>query len=365
MVKSFLKAYNQWRRDKFPATVTDVTWRHATLERRLNEISSRISANTAMLGVLAELLGDKTPARAGGGSGAVRLAPKNGVKLPFYEFSSKAEFDALQADLTVLAQSLAAHESKIIADNGDAEAYSIEGVCIVCGGSRPLLVDYTSGGDRKARRPVFRERLSCPTCNLNSRMRGYMHIIEENIFLPETAAVYVTEQTTPLFPVLQRRFPLIIGSEFLADGTAKGAKNAEGVRFEDATRLTFTDGKFDAVLSFECLEHIADYHAALREFHRVLRPDGLLMLTAPFHLHKEKTLTRAIVTADGTTQHIEPPEYHGDPINNAGILCYYHFGWDLLDDLRAAGFARASVAVYGSRTYGYFGGLQYMILARR
>lgn len=40
-----------------------------------------------------------------------------------------------------------------------------------------------------------------------------------------------------------------------------------------------------------------------------------------------------------TLEHLEPPAYHGNPnIPGDGVLCYYHFGWDLLDTLRAAGF---------------------------
>ena len=37
------------------------------------------------------------------------------------------------------------------------------------------------------------------------------------------------------------------------------------------------------------------------------------------------------------------PEYHGDPISG-GVLCFHHFGWALLDDVREAGFA--DVAAY-------------------
>jgi len=48
-----------------------------------------------------------------------------------------------------------------------------------------------------------------------------------------------------------------------------------------AESLPFRDGAFDTVTGFELLEHLADDSAGAREFARVLRPGGLLLMTAP------------------------------------------------------------------------------------
>lgn len=50
-------------------------------------------------------------------------------------------------------------------------------------------------------------------------------------------------------------------------------------------RLAFTDASFDVVTSFEVVYHlgVGDDRLALREFRRVLRPDGLLLLRLPAH----------------------------------------------------------------------------------
>jgi len=55
----------------------------------------------------------------------------------------------------------------------------------------------------------------------------------------------------------------------------------------DAQRLTYGDGSFGTVLSLDLLEHVRDPWSAVAETHRVLRDDGLFVLSVPcvFRLH--------------------------------------------------------------------------------
>lgn len=59
-----------------------------------------------------------------------------------------------------------------------------------------------------------------------------------------------------------------------------GTPNLE-FRVADCTALPFADACFDAVVSFETIEHIAGQEAFLDEVRRVLRPTGRLILSCP------------------------------------------------------------------------------------
>ena len=49
----------------------------------------------------------------------------------------------------------------------------------------------------------------------------------------------------------------------------------------DAYRTPYADATFDAVICSEVLEHLEDYHAALAEIARVLKPGGVFVATVP------------------------------------------------------------------------------------
>jgi SAM-dependent methyltransferase len=57
----------------------------------------------------------------------------------------------------------------------------------------------------------------------------------------------------------------------------------------DITSIPVPDASFDAVLCTEVLEHVPEPIEAVREMARILRPGGVLLLTAPLgsHLHQE------------------------------------------------------------------------------
>ncbi|MCX7032504.1 MAG: class I SAM-dependent methyltransferase [Arenimonas sp.] len=193
----------------------------------------------------------------------------------------------------------------------------------------------------------LREEMVCPDCRLTARNRAALSLLTQGL-ATETAEVYLTEQASAAYVWLQSHCPRLQGSEFGLDEATRPRLQAwyeslggKGELVErDVTRLAFADASLDAIGSFDVLEHVPDYPAALREFARCLRADGRLVLTAPFADASAQTLVRARVLADGSIEHLCEPEIHGDPVAG-GVLCFYHFGWDLLDAARDAGFRDA------------------------
>src|SRR6185312_11658560 len=57
----------------------------------------------------------------------------------------------------------------------------------------------------------------------------------------------------------------------------------------DLTAIGLPDSSFDLVICHRVLEHVLDDHAALAELHRVLRRGGLLNVSVPQAVHREKT----------------------------------------------------------------------------
>lgn len=198
----------------------------------------------------------------------------------------------------------------------------------------------------------LRETVNCPKTGFNMRMRAAIHAFnhyEKDDELP----IYINEQKTPLFKYFSERLPNLMGSEYLGDKVALGAFDSDGLRNEDATQLTFEDNSFGNVMSFEVLEHIPDYMAALRETYRVLRPGGRFYFTAPFNPHVNEHLIRAKIE-NGEIVHILEPEIHGDPVNDEGILCFQQFGWEIVEELHSVGFTSVEALVFDQIEFGYY-----------
>lgn len=229
---------------------------------------------------------------------------------------------------------------------------TVPGSCYVCHRD----VEFEVKVDLIAESNNWRETLKCPICDLINRWRSSVHLFEELVGPEPDDRIYLTEAITPLFKAISERFEHCVGSEYAPDtplGTELELPSGP-TRIEDVTQLTFPDASFEAVLSFDVLEHVPDYKSALREFYRVLAPGGQVLISVP-STFTDHTQTRAELDADGNIHHLLEPSYHGDPLSDEGVLCYYEFGLDLLDEMKQAGFRDAFLVCYTSRPWAYFG----------
>lgn len=208
----------------------------------------------------------------------------------------------------------------------------------------------------------WRERVLCPLTHFNNRMRATFHLFDIEMNPYPDKSIYITEQVTPIYKYFLNSSLNVCGSEFIGDSLPLGACNSNGVRNEDICRLTFQDESFDMLISLDVLEHVPEYEQGFRECARVLKPGGRMMWSVPFIPSSSRNVIRARLV-NGDVFHDLPPEYHGDPLSDKGVLCFQHFGWEMLEQMRSAGFSDAYALCYFSTKFGYLGGEQFMFFA--
>lgn len=220
--------------------------------------------------------------------------------------------------------------------------------CVVCERMQRFEVAGSDGQDEVN----TRESLVCTGCGLNSRLRAALALLRQRLDPGADTHVYVTEQATATFVWMQKHLGCtVFGSEFEPDVRKRASLTtylssiggSGSVEFNDVTDSHHPDASLDAIVSFDVLEHVPEYRKALAEFGRTLKPGGRLFATFPF-TDDATTLVRARWTETGQLEHLLEPEYHGDPISG-GVLCWYHFGWDVLEACTDNGFREARMVM--------------------
>lgn len=222
-----------------------------------------------------------------------------------------------------------------------ASGVPLRGICGLCGGQAAF-------GAARRDRADYREGLHCTRCGCNARQRAAAATLLAALPDPGAARVHATEQSSGLFLALRRKVRRLSGSEYAPAWRMRLRLSLwmlrQGapmwVRHGDVTALALGDAGLDGLVSLDVLEHVSDFRAALREFMRVLRPGGVLVLTVPFYETQAQSQRIARLRDDGGIEHLDEPEYHGDPLAGR-VPCFHHFGWDLLDEIRGAGFGEA------------------------
>lgn len=204
--------------------------------------------------------------------------------------------------------------------------------------------------------PNYRESLAAN--GLLSRNRAVLVVLEQLYGSLEALGqqdIYLVEALTGFALWLRRQLggERLLCSEFLED-----AEQAFfDIPHQDLCALTFSDASFDLVLCNELFEHVQDLELAFREIARVLRPGGRLVATCPLAFGQAEAIVKARHNpGTGEAEYLMEAEIHGDPVRpNAGSLVYRIPAWDLLDQLRAAGFLEARMHHIVSWKHGVLG----------
>ena len=211
-----------------------------------------------------------------------------------------------------------------------------EKIPILCGGCRQAVEAQVHTGALFGSEPNLREGLLCPSCGLTNRNR-LMAVLASWLAPPEThQRVAVFENESALTSALTRLGHEVSISRFVPE--------KKDPLHQDMTATTYPKNSFDLVMHNDVLEHVPDYKAALRDNFRILAKGGILLFTTPL-VAIRNTIVRATLDESGEITHHLPPEIHGDPLNNEGVLAFYNFGFDLVEAVRDAGFKEACLMV--------------------
>ena len=84
---------------------------------------------------------------------------------------------------------------------------------------------------------------------------------------------------------LAQRADSVTGIDVSAEAIAHANERYGSEKLEfiqaDCCSTAFEDHSFDCIVSFETLEHLEDHDGLVREFRRILRPDGFLLISSP------------------------------------------------------------------------------------
>ena len=207
---------------------------------------------------------------------------------------------------------------------------------------------------------------------LNSRQRAELLVLRrlvESGELPnlEYLRLYVSEAVTPFAKWLKARVPRIRCSEYLPepDHWLRGK-----VAHRDIRRIGLPPGTMHCMICNEVLEHVEELEVALPGIAEVLSLGGYLLATMPFAYGSYEHVVKARWRGEGLEPELlTEAEWHGDPVQpNKGSLVYQIPGWQLLDQLKAAGFSEVNLHAVSSTTYGVLGAempIVFVLVAKR
>lgn len=179
----------------------------------------------------------------------------------------------------------------------------------------------------------LRDTYVCLSCGSIPRQRALLHVLNERFPAWRDMAIHESSPGGISSDKLARECRNYVPSHFYPDVPSGEYKAA--IRSENLECMTFTDESFDLVITQDVFEHVLNPARAFAEVARILKPGGAHVFTVPYFSWKP-TLVRAAPSADGI-KYLEPPDYHGNPIDASGSLVITEWGPELLDVIRANG----------------------------
>ena len=120
-----------------------------------------------------------------------------------------------------------------------------------------------------------RAEASCPVCGCLERHRLIVR------YLAERSNLWDNSSKDMLHVAPEPHMALLFKRTAHLRYVSTDLMSARAMVKSDLTRLSFADSSFDVVFCSHVLEHVPDDRAAMRELHRVMRPNGWAIMQVP------------------------------------------------------------------------------------
>jgi len=242
--------------------------------------------------------------------------------------SSRVRVDLAMRAAEESCATVAQSTSKIIARQpknetgawGDDGVFRHNGFCPICDADRVFVSENT----------WFRDYLLCSGCLSIPRERALMRVISE--LKPDWRNLSIHESSPAergASRKMRQQCARYVSSQYDPSLTPGEMHPRKKYLNQDLGDQTFSDESFDLVVTQDVFEHLPDPATAIKEIARTLKPGGAHVATVPLVRKWDSSRIRARVKADGEIEHILPPEYHGNPIDDKGSLVVTDWGYDI------------------------------------
>ncbi|RWC14095.1 MAG: class I SAM-dependent methyltransferase [Mesorhizobium sp.] len=211
----------------------------------------------------------------------------------------------------------------------------------------------------------YRDFLVCSGCGSIPRERALAYVLSNQF--PDWRGLSIHESSPSDRGVsrkLKQECAAYVATQFFVEQPL-GAMN-NGFRNENLERQTFGDAQFDLVVTLDVMEHVNQPELVLKEVARTLKSGGAYIFTAPTYKDRVKSERRALYKPDGTIEHFAPhPEYHGNPVSDAGSLVTFHYGYDLAELMHSWSGMDVEVRRFHDHNHGIIGDFTEVYVCRK
>lgn len=197
----------------------------------------------------------------------------------------------------------------------------------------------------------LRDHLVCSGCGSIPRERALTMVIEK--YYPEWRNLNIHESS----PIgrgaslkLMKSSPGYRGSHFYP-GKELGTM-VNHFRNEDLERQTFESESFDLVITQDVMEHLYHPEKAFSEIARTLKKGGAHIFTVPIINKHKPTTVWAKRGSDGNPVFLYEEEYHQNPVDPKGSAVTMHWGFDIVDFIRAESGLETTIEYIHDMDYG-------------